>query len=516
MRLEPQDIKIEYNCPVCFDLFADELTVPYLTDCGHHLCGKCYARLLDTSKKEDTIPRCPTCNQPDKLNNARPDEHFQRLVNNLKVRCPDYEEWCEWVGDLKDLHDHHNRLCRIPCPFGCREHARSSDMKEHTRHCHNRMISCENCGYYNTLTIVTEKHYPICPKFTPTVVTPSTASPQYLYNQAPIEFIIGDFRGKKKDNEVWLTCFYAYNRGYKFRLKVYPNGIGDGSGSHLSVHVELMRGEYDDELKWPFEGDIQIELFNWKEDKNHHSVILCFNRHDHTVHRVTSQDDITSPTVQFVELSTCLGQPDKFLSHTNLAPTNTKYLVGNFFKLRVSVAVYSVPFFPMTPLWLSGQSSHDDSAPIIAQFTVSEFLKRKEFNNMYFSEPFTTSPQGYKFSMKVFANGYNTGKGNNITISAIIMKGQHDDHLNWPFTGTIVIEVLNWIEDKRHHKQVYSIDPNDKLVRVTEGEYGKDFGFYKFISHASLPFNSSTNTQYLKDDCICVRVRKSRADDDSL
>ena len=44
-------------------------------------------------------------------------------------------------------------------------YGRRSEMREHSRrHCHKRMISCENCGYYNTFTIVTEKHYPICPR----------------------------------------------------------------------------------------------------------------------------------------------------------------------------------------------------------------------------------------------------------------------------------------------------------------------------------------------------------------
>ena len=31
------------------------------------------------------------------------------------------------------------------------------------------------------------------------------------------------------------------------------------------------RGEYDNELEWPFEGDIRVELLNWRADKNHHS-----------------------------------------------------------------------------------------------------------------------------------------------------------------------------------------------------------------------------------------------------
>ena len=138
-----------------------------------------------------------------------------------------------------------------------------SEMREHScRHCHKRMISCENCSYYNTFTIVTEKHYPICPARSPidcpnqhcpveglrrhqleqhlnecshqlvdcpntgcsvrlprgemklhtlqqhnlvleetnqaVAITPATVSPQYLYNQAPMEFIISDFAVRRK------------------------------------------------------------------------------------------------------------------------------------------------------------------------------------------------------------------------------------------------------------------------------------------------------------------------------
>ena len=56
------------------------------------------------------------------------------------------------------------------------------------------------------------------------------------------------------------------------------------------------------------------------------------------------------------------------------------------------------------------------------------------------------------------------------------MKGQHDDRLQWPFTGTIIIELLNWLEDKGHYKMTLSIDTNNDFVRVTEGEYGKNTG----------------------------------------
>ena len=432
-------------------------------------------------------------------------------------------------------------------------------MREHSRrHCHKRMISCENCGYYNTFTIVTEKHYPICPRSPidcpnqhcpveglrrhqleqhlnecshqlvdcpntgcsvrlprgemklhtlqqhnlvleetnqAVAITPATVSPQYLYNQAPMEFIISDFSEKKEANEEWYSSpFYTHNRGYKFRLEVYPNGNSRGNGSHLSVYAQLMRGEYDNELEWPFEGDIRVELLNWRADKNHHSHTIGFNRyHDpdgtHSSRLTTRETAIGLGIVQFI-------------SHTDLVPTtNTEYLRDDYLKLRVSAIVYSTPLLPLTPAWQDSLSTTQSGA----QFTISEYSKRKQFNNQYYSPPFTTSPQGYRLCLNVWANGHGSGKGSHLTIAAYIMKGQHDDRLQWPFTGTIIIELLNWLEDKGHYKKTLEIDTNNDFVRVTEREYGKNHGYYQFISQSSL--NSSTNPQYLYQDCIRVRVQ---------
>ena len=432
-------------------------------------------------------------------------------------------------------------------------------MREHSRrHCHKRMISCENCGYYNTFTIVTEKHYPICPRSPidcpnqhcpveglrrhqleqhlnecshqlvdcpntgcsvrlprgemklhtlqqhnlvleetnqAVAITPATVSPQYLYNQAPMEFIISDFSEKKEVNEVWYSLpFYTHNRGYKFRLQVYSNGAGTGSGTHISVYAQLMRGEYDNELEWPFEGDIRVELLNWRVDK-HHLRTIDFNRY-------TDPDGKYSSRVTDRKTRPCLGSP-QFISHTDLAPTtNTEYLRDDYLKLRVSVAVvYSTPLLPLTPAWQDSLSTTQSGV----QFTITEYSKRKQFNNQYFSPPFTTNSQGYRLCLRVYANGNGSGKGSHLSIYALIMKGQHDDRLQWPFTGTIIIELLNWLGDKGHYKRSLSIDTNNNFVRVTEGEYRNACGHHQFISQSSL--NSSTNPQYLYQDCIRMRVQ---------
>ena len=315
---------------------------------------------------------------------------------------------------------------------------------------------------------------------------------------APIEeFTISDFSEKKEANKEWYSSpFYTNNRGYKFRLKVFPNGNDDGSGTHLSVFAQLMRGEYDNELEWPFEGDIRVELLNWRADKNHHWYTISFSRYtDHNLaFRVTDQE-------------TAIGFGyDKFISHTDLvSTTNSEYLRDDYLKLRVSAIVYSTPLLPLTPAWQDSLSTTQSGA----QFTITEYSKRKQFNNQYFSPPFTTSPQGYTLCLRVDANGQGSGKGSHLSIFAYIMKGQHDDRLQWPFTGTIIIELLNWLEDKGHYKETLSIDTNDEFVRVItdnkEPVYGNNTGYPQFISQSSL--NSSTNPQYLYQDCIRVRVQ---------
>ena len=314
------------------------------------------------------------------------------------------------------------------------------------------------------------------------------------YQAVPTEIIINDFRKKKQANEEWYSSPFYNHHGYKFRLIVYPNGNRVGSGSHLSVFAQLMRGEYDNELEWPFQGDIRVELLNWRADKNHHSRTICFDR---------LTDRKYSSRVTDQKVGSAYGKL-QFISHTDLVPTtNTEYLRDDYLKLRVSAIVYSTPLLPLTPAWQDSLSTTQSGA----QFTISQYSKRKQLDNEYYSPPFTTSPQGFRFCLKVCANGDSSGKGSHLSIYAHIMKGQHDDHLQWPFTGTIIIELLNWLEDKYHYKKTLSIDTNMNLVRVTKGEYGNGRGYHQSISQSFLNSSTVTNPQYLYQDCIRVRVQ---------
>ena len=52
------------------------------------------------------------------------------------------------------------------------------------------------------------------------------------------------------------------------RLKLYMNGDGAGKGSHLSFFLQLMRGNYDALLTWPFKQTVTLTLLDQDKQKD--------------------------------------------------------------------------------------------------------------------------------------------------------------------------------------------------------------------------------------------------------
>ncbi len=135
-----------------------------------------------------------------------------------------------------------------------------------------------------------------------------------------------------------------------------------------------------------------------------------------------------------------------------------------------------------------------------------------EGKNIY-GPSFFTSASGYKLCIRVYANGQGVSKGTHVSVYACLLKGDNDDSLSWPFTGTVTVELLNQLEDKNHHKETFTF-PADLATsqRVVDGEAGLGRGYCKFIFHADLAHNPLTNTQYLKDDTLIFRVSAEAPD----
>jgi hypothetical protein len=110
------------------------------------------------------------------------------------------------------------------------------------------------------------------------------------------------------DQFIFSDPFYSREKGYKMCLKVYPYGDGSGLGSHMSLFFVIMKGEYDDNLSWPFSKNIMLKL---KKISGKMDLVFKFKP-------TQSPACYGKPTSKYNVAS---GQP-KFISHVELISTH--------------------------------------------------------------------------------------------------------------------------------------------------------------------------------------------------
>ena len=117
----------------------------------------------------------------------------------------------------------------------------------------------------------------------------STISPD-VDSSAPFSFTMKSFEHRKQQKVIWFgPSFYSHSGGYKMQLRVDSSGTQDGEGTHVSVYVYLMKGEFDDELSWPFQGHVTVRILNQLKDSNHYERVIDFPKGTNplSVNRVT-------------------------------------------------------------------------------------------------------------------------------------------------------------------------------------------------------------------------------------
>ena len=301
------------ECPICLLVLRE----PYqATCCGKSFCKECIHRIKAANRA------CPTCNEKDFT--LFPNKGLQQSLHDIQVYCTHKSKGCEWTGELREFDNHLNSdppadkslqgcpYTLIKCPLscaGCEKGVCRKDVKSHVndnllghvmmqnaqmrsfeqqlqechsqlqehrsiitelkaeleegkrdkKHLEERMARLEaKSGNLDTAIVVSKPQASGC---LDTRIT-STVKP------VGDELIMAKFNEYKRDNDSWYSPpFYTHLNGYKMCLRVDANGIASARGTHLTVFVCLMRGEFDEQLKWPFRGNITIRLVN-QEDKD--------------------------------------------------------------------------------------------------------------------------------------------------------------------------------------------------------------------------------------------------------
>ena len=92
-----------------------------------------------------------------------------------------------------------------------------------------------------------------------------------LSSAVPVIVKMSEYTKKKSDEFSWYSdSFYTHYKGYKMCLCVEAGGISYAKGTHLSVGLVLLKGPYDDQLRWPLKGRCEVKLLNQISNNEHH------------------------------------------------------------------------------------------------------------------------------------------------------------------------------------------------------------------------------------------------------
>ena len=158
-----------------------------------------------------------------------------------------------------------------------------------------------------------------------------------IFNPPP-DIVMNEFERLKKEDERWLSpAFYTHVGGYKLCLLIRANGRDAGKGTHVSVYFFMMKGEFDSHMKWPFKGELTVELVNKKEGGEKYERNIGHTDSD-------ERGSIFQRVTKGERAATGLGLP-RFISHAYLyKPENGwEFLLNDTLIFRVTkVEVNSV------------------------------------------------------------------------------------------------------------------------------------------------------------------------------
>lgn len=119
-----------------------------------------------------------------------------------------------------------------------------------------------------------------------------------------------------------------------------------------------------------------------------------------------------------------------------------------------------------------------------------------------YSQPFYTHRHGYQMCARVYLNGDGTGRGTHMSLFFVLMKGDHDELLTWPFKHKIKLQLLDQSGIQRHVVNSFYPDERSNSFKRPMAEMNVASGCPEFVSHIVLENDSN----YLQNDTLFIKI----------
>ena len=118
-----------------------------------------------------------------------------------------------------------------------------------------------------------------------------------------------------------------------------------------------------------------------------------------------------------------------------------------------------------------------------------------------FSLPFYSSRYGYKMRLRLYILGDGIGKGTHMSLFFVLMKGEFDNILQWPFTHKVTFKLINQCGG-RDIVDIFQPDPLSSSFQKPKSDMNIASGCPRFVS-----LNELMQGEFIVEDTVFIKVK---------
>ncbi|KAM5341061.1 TNF receptor-associated factor 3 isoform 4-T4 [Glossophaga mutica] len=487
-------VEDKYKCEKCRLVLCD----PKQTECGHRFCDSCMAAVLSSSG-----PKCTACQEGIVKDKVFKDNCCKREILALQVHCRNEGRGCAEQLALGHLLVHLKNDCQfeeLPCVRAdCKERVLRRDLRDHVdKACKYREATCSHCKSQVPMITLQKHEDTDCPCVV--VSCPHKCRVQTLLRSEGTNQQIKAHEASSAVQHVNLLK--EWSSSLEKKVSLLQNESVEKNKSIQSLHNQIC--------------SFEIEIERQKEMlRNNESKILHLQRViDSQAEKLKELDKEIRPFRQSWEEADSMKSSVESLQNrvtelesvdksSGQAARNTGLLESQLSRHDQMLSVHDIRLADMD---LRFQVLETASYNGVLIWKIRDYKRRKQEAVMgktlsLYSQPFYTGYFGYKMCARVYLNGDGMGKGTHLSLFFVIMRGEYDALLPWPFKQKVTLMLMDQGSSRRHLGDAFKPDPNSSSFKKPTGEMNIASGCPVFVAQTVLE-----NGTYIKDDTIFIKV----------
>ncbi|CAF1043670.1 unnamed protein product [Didymodactylos carnosus] len=127
---------------------------------------------------------------------------------------------------------------------------------------------------------------------------------------------------------------------------------------------------------------------------------------------------------------------------------------------------------------------------------------QSERQTSIYSPPFYSSPTGYRMRIRLYLHGDGNARRTHMSLFFLIMRGEYDAILRWPFNFKVTFCLYDQSGQNRHIIDSFRPDTKSNSFQRPRSEMNIASGIPKFFP---LPMILQDNNNYIKDDTMFIK-----------